>query len=241
MSGGRVACILLAYACSYAGLREANNPSPLAYRVTNETYRWVSDARFHPSSTKVVATKWYTSGRSLGAGEGWEYAIPKAPPYAVKGAHSGYIPPGSGKKLVGRTLPAGWDAQDYGDQQIGPEQFVWYGNDSVIYAKNVVDRDGSWQYSKGSSFDIMRIYGVYEACVDASTHTDVHAGIYAIFSTNLTTHRTTTLVGAFPGGASRPELSRDQRTLAFVRRVRDKEALVLKYVFPPPHHPSSSN
>jgi hypothetical protein len=37
-------------------------------------------------------------------------------------------------------------------------------------------------------------------------------------------------VDASPGGASRPELSRDQRTLAFVRRVRDKEALVLKYV-----------
>lgn len=38
------------------------------------------------------------------------------------------------------------------------------------------------------------------------------------------------LVDAFPGGATRPELSRDGRTLAFVRRVRDKEALVLKYV-----------
>lgn len=39
------------------------------------------------------------------------------------------------------------------------------------------------------------------------------------------------LVDAFPGGASRPTLSRDGRTLAFVRRVRDKEALVLKYVY----------
>ena len=58
---------------------------------------------------------------------------------------------------------------------------------------------------------------------------DVHRGIYAIFSRNLTTNRTETLVDAFPGGASRPELSRDGRTLAFVRRVRDKEALVLKY------------
>lgn len=60
---------------------------------------------------------------------------------------------------------------------------------------------------------------------------DVHKGTYSIFSTNLTTKRTTTLVDAFPGGATRPELSRDGRTLAFVRRVRDKEALVLKYVF----------
>ena len=59
----------------------------------------------------------------------------------------------------------------------------------------------------------------------------MHSGIYAIFQKNLTTGATETLVDAFPGGASRPELSRDGRTLAFVRRVRDKEALVLKYVF----------
>ena len=86
---------------------------------------------------------------------------------------------------MGRTLPAGWSAQDYGDQQIGPEQFVWYGNDSVIYAKNVVDRDGSWQYSKGSfvrSFDSMRIYGVYEACVDASTPPQTSTPVYTLSS-----------------------------------------------------------
>lgn len=59
---------------------------------------------------------------------------------------------------------------------------------------------------------------------------DVHKGIYAIFATNITTRETRTLVGAVPGGASRPELSRDGRTLAFVRRVRDKEALVLMFV-----------
>jgi hypothetical protein len=59
---------------------------------------------------------------------------------------------------------------------------------------------------------------------------DVHKGIYAIFERNLTSGTTKTLVDASPGGASRPELSRDQRTLAFVRRVRDKEALVLKQV-----------
>lgn len=59
---------------------------------------------------------------------------------------------------------------------------------------------------------------------------DVHKGIYSIFQKNLTTDSTVTLVDAMPGGASRPELSRDGRTLAFVRRVRDKEALVLKSV-----------
>ncbi|KAI8999066.1 hypothetical protein BD414DRAFT_476891 [Trametes punicea] len=170
-----------------------------AKRVTNETYRWVSDARFHPSGKAVVATKWYTSSRSLGAGEGWEYSVPEL------NATSTLIKAGSGKRLVGRTLPVGWNPADYGEQQVGPEQFLWRSNDTLIYSKNVRDTDGVWTYSK-----------------------DVHKGINSIFSVNLTSKRTTTLVDAFPGGATRPELSRDGRTLAFVRRVRDKEALVLK-------------
>lgn len=58
----------------------------------------------------------------------------------------------------------------------------------------------------------------------------MHKGIYSIFAKNLTSGVKETLVDVFPGGASRPILSRDGRTLAFVRRVRDKEALVLKYV-----------
>lgn len=166
-----------------------------AWRVTNETYRFVSEPRFHPTSGKILATKWYTSERSLGAGEGWEYPLP-TPDARIK--------VGSGKRLVGRTLPSGWDASQYGDQQIGPEQHIWHGEDAVVYSKNVVD-DGEYTYSK-----------------------DVHKGIYAIFERNLTTGADKTLVGATPGGASRPELSRDGRTLAFVRRVRDKEALVIK-------------
>ncbi|TFK52226.1 hypothetical protein OE88DRAFT_1678246 [Heliocybe sulcata] len=172
-----------------------------ARRVTNETYRWVSDARFHPSGDKVVATKWYTSERSLGAGEGWEYSVPDL----TDDARTTAVEAGAGKRLVGRTLPAGWTSAQYGEQQIGPEQFIWRGNDALVYAKNVKDVDGAYTYSK-----------------------DAHTGIYAIFSRNLTTNATETLVDSSPGGASRPELSRDGRTLAFVRRVRDKEALVLK-------------
>ena len=158
----------------------------------------MSDARFHPSGTKLIATKWYTSQRSLGAGEGWEYTLP---------SDGEQIPIGNGRRVVGRQLAAGWDAEDYGDQQIGPEQFIWGSEDSLIYSQNVKDVDGTFQYSK-----------------------DVRSGIYAIFSRNLTTNGTTTLVSSTPGGATRPELSRDGKTLAFVRRVRDKEALVLKLV-----------
>ncbi|KZT18244.1 hypothetical protein NEOLEDRAFT_1125603 [Neolentinus lepideus HHB14362 ss-1] len=172
-----------------------------ARRVTNETYRWVSDARFHPSGDKIVATKWYTSSRSLGAGEGWEYIVPSLD----DDARTATIEAGAGKRLVGRTLPAGWTSAQYADQQIGPEQFIWRGDDTLIYAKNVKDINGVYTYSK-----------------------DVYQGIYAIFSRNLTTNATDMLVDSVPGGASRPELSRDGRTLAFVRRVRDKEAIVLK-------------
>jgi hypothetical protein len=95
----------------------------------------------------VIATKWYTSARSLGAGEGWEYAVP-----SLKDLQSGKqkkeIEAGDGIRVVGRSLPLGWTAQDYGDQQIGPEQLIWNGDDSVIYSKNV--RDASdFSYSKG--------------------------------------------------------------------------------------------
>ncbi|EKM83071.1 hypothetical protein AGABI1DRAFT_118462 [Agaricus bisporus var. burnettii JB137-S8] len=160
--------------------------------------QWVSDARFHPSGLTVIATKWYTSSRSLGAGEGWEYNVP-----SLEGPE-GAIGVASGSRVLGRSLPLGWTVDDYERQQIGPEQFIWSGQDSIIFSKNVRDSN-AFEYSK-----------------------DIHQGIYSIFQRNITTGRTKTLVDAYPGGASRPELSHDGRTLAFVRRVRDKEALVLK-------------
>ncbi|KAI6036984.1 hypothetical protein BKA83DRAFT_4170407 [Pisolithus microcarpus] len=170
-----------------------------ARRVTNETYNWVSDPRWHPSGAKIIATKWYFSSRSLGAGEGWEYPVPslddKEHPVEVN----------AGKRLISRDLPFGWSKSDYVEQQIGHEQFSWAADDVVVYAGNVRDSQGTFTYSK-----------------------DVHMGIYSIFSKNLTSGFKEVLVDAFPGGASRPTLSRDGRTLAFVRRMRDKEALVLK-------------
>ncbi|RXW22236.1 hypothetical protein EST38_g3614 [Candolleomyces aberdarensis] len=173
-----------------------------AQRVTNETFRYLSDARFHPSGSKVIATKWYTSGRSLGAGEGWEYSVPSVDD--LQQGNQSLIDVGAGSRVVSRTLPLGWTSEEYGDQQIGPEQLIWKGEDTLIFSKNVIDQN-TFTYSK-----------------------DVHSGIYAIFQTNLTSKSTTRIVDSSPGGASRPELSRDGRTLAFVRRVRDKQALVLK-------------
>ncbi|KZV91506.1 hypothetical protein EXIGLDRAFT_676059 [Exidia glandulosa HHB12029] len=169
-----------------------------AIRVTNETYRYVTDARWHPSGDRVIATKWFTGRITIAGGEGWEYEIPSfAAPQRVK--------KGSGRRLVERNLPSGWPAEDYNHNPIGPEQFVWVADDTLIYAMNTQDDQGVYQDSK-----------------------DVHRGIYTIFQRNLTSGHTEVLVPANPGGASRPELSRDRRTLAYVRRVRDKEALVLK-------------
>ncbi|KAK0434065.1 uncharacterized protein EV420DRAFT_1684074 [Desarmillaria tabescens] len=170
-----------------------------ARRVTNETFRWVSDARFHPSGNKIIASKWYTSKITLSASEGWEYDVPSLSDEPQKP-----IRPQSGRRILGRTLPAGMTVDDYDNQQIGPEQFLWRSNDTLIYAKNVQD---SYIISVGK---------------------DIHKGVYSIFSLNVTSGEEETLVDAFPGGASRPQLSRDGRTLAFVRRVRDHEVLVLK-------------
>ena len=127
-------------------LDDCDSPHVLtARRVTNETYRWVSDPRFHPSGNKVIATKWYTSSRSLGAGEGWEYEVPSVGDLR---RDVQLIQPGSGKRLVARSLPLGWTAENYGDQQIGPEQLIWKGKDSIVFSKNVVDAS-QFVYSKG--------------------------------------------------------------------------------------------
>ncbi|KZV99128.1 composite domain of metallo-dependent hydrolase [Exidia glandulosa HHB12029] len=166
-----------------------------AHRVTNETYRFITHPRWHPSGDSVAVSKWFFGTRSIAGPEAWQVPVPSKPTT---------LKPGVGKRLLSKDLPIGWSAEQYGEQQVGPEQAIWAGNNSLIYAKNVIDRNGVFQYSK-----------------------DIHNGIYAIFQRNLTTGRTTQLVSNSPGGASRPELSRDGKTLAFVRRVRDKEALVL--------------
>lgn len=190
-------------------------------RVTNETYNWVSDARWHPSGTKIIATKWYFSQRSLGAGEGWEYEVP-----TLHDPEQRRVEVNSGRRLVSKVLPLGWTKADYIEQQIGHEQFSWSSSDTLVYSGNVKDDvAGAFEYSKG----IICTYGSLSLFLTLIV-VDVHKGIYSIFARNLTSGEEEVLVDAFPGGASRPTLSRDGRTLAFVRRVRDKEALVLKYV-----------
>ena len=131
--------------------------SPVAHRITNETYRWVSDARFHPSGSSVIATKWYTSSRSLGAGEGWQYEVPLLEDLRHDQKS---ISVGDGFRVLGRSLPLGWTVDDYESQQIGPEQFIWLSEDAIIYAKNVRDAS-AFEYSKGRC-SIGRVYHPYK-------------------------------------------------------------------------------
>jgi len=105
----------------------------------------VSDPRWHPSGDKVIATKWYFSSRSLGAGEGWEFPVP-----ALNAGSPVRVEAGAGKRLVSKRLPMGWTKANYVEQQIGHEQFIWAGDDALIYAGNVRDVDGSYTHSKGA-------------------------------------------------------------------------------------------
>ncbi|KAK7049435.1 hypothetical protein VNI00_006036 [Paramarasmius palmivorus] len=170
-----------------------------AQRITNETWRYVSGPRFYPSSSKVIGTKWYQGRVTLGAPEGWEYPLPD-----LRTSTPSTIPAGSGKRVLGRTLPPGRTVDEYANLQIGPEQFTFAGEDGLIYTKNVVD-----------------IY-------TTSENKDPFKGTWGIFLRNLTTGAETVLASGNPGGAVRPEISRDGRTLAFVRRSRDYGILVLK-------------
>lgn len=54
-----------------------------------------------------------------------------------------------------------------------------------------------------------------------------YAGIYAIRSLNIETGESETVTGG-PGGAVRPVISRDGKKLAFSRRIRDKQVLMLR-------------
>jgi Tol biopolymer transport system component len=56
---------------------------------------------------------------------------------------------------------------------------------------------------------------------------DPHAGIYEIRSINIETGESETVTGG-PGGAVRPVLSRDGKTLAFAKRIREKQFLMLR-------------
>lgn len=196
--------------CEDMARRNAEETRSMTIQQTNSTFRFFSSPSFHPTQPKLIATKWYLTGRPNGAGEIWEF------PIQSHNQGLGRLPERGGTRIIARKLPASWPTERYYESQLGVDQarYVPTG-DGIIFSRNVQDDDsGKFSYNK-----------------------DVHAGINAVFLLNITTGTISELVGAAasaankpasPGGANTPRLSHDGRTLAFVRRFKEKSVLVLK-------------
>ncbi|KAL5040958.1 hypothetical protein BDW71DRAFT_212594 [Aspergillus fruticulosus] len=137
-------------------------------------------------------------------------------PYQNQDTKTTQIPKTGGKRIIQRTLPPSWTPERYYESQLGAEQARYTpSGEGIVFSRNVKDdMTGKFSYNK-----------------------DIHAGINAAYLLNTTTSQITELVEAAastpnqparPGGANMPRLSRDGRTLAFVRRVDEKEVLALK-------------
>ncbi|EJD46085.1 hypothetical protein AURDEDRAFT_184428 [Auricularia subglabra TFB-10046 SS5] len=170
-----------------------------AAQVTNETHRWLGGGRFHPSGTRIVGSKMYDY-----TPEPWEWPVPSS-----EDVKHGLTPSsiGPGTRLLSRNLPPFWSPALEGGQTLGLEMPVWISDDELVYSFDQADYEGN-----GYHFNYNK---------------DVHKGVYALYVANVTSGEKRLLVSNVPGGATRPEISHDRRTLAFVRRVRDKEALVV--------------
>ncbi|MEY8020428.1 amidohydrolase family protein [Muriicola sp. SD30] len=147
-----------------------------AKAITKEKFRLLNNPYWTPDGNYIVARKHFTSQRSLGAGEIWQY----------------HQTGGSGLQLTKRKN----DQQDVNEPCISPDgKYLYYSED--VYP------GGNFQYNK-----------------------DPNSQIYVIKRYNFETGETTTITGG-PGGAARPQVSRDGTKLAFVKRVRTKTVLYL--------------
>ncbi|VUC33747.1 unnamed protein product [Clonostachys rosea] len=194
--------------CEDMGKRPMEQRRRSTVQQTNSTLRFFSSPAFHPTDAKIIATKWFLTGRPNGAGEIWEFPLLEN--------NIDRLPERGGRRIVERKLPSSWSASQYPQSQLGSEQARYTpSGDGVIFSRNIKDdMTGKFSYNK-----------------------DVHAGINAVFILNTTTGRTAEVVAATqsepnkpasPGGANMPRLSSDGMTLAFVRRSGDKEVLALK-------------
>ena len=147
-----------------------------AKQITKENFRLLNNSYWMPDGNFLVARKHFTSQRSLGAGEIWQY----------------HITGGTGLQLTKRKN----DQQDVNEPCISPDgKYLYYSED--VYP------GGYFQYNK-----------------------DPNKQIYAIKRYDFETGETITVTGG-PGGAARPQVSHDGKTLAFVKRVRTKSVLYL--------------
>nr|MBA3986877.1 PD40 domain-containing protein [Flavobacteriales bacterium] len=147
-----------------------------AKQITKEDFRLVNNATWMPNGNYLVARKHFTSGRSLGAGEMWQY----------------HISGGSGIQLTKRSN----DQKDVNEPVISPDGRYMY------YCEDV---------TSGSVFEYNK---------------DANKQIYAIKRYDFETGKTEQVTGG-PGGAARPQVSRDGNLLAFIKRVRTKTVLYI--------------
>ncbi|MDN3676885.1 amidohydrolase family protein [Flavobacterium paronense] len=148
-----------------------------AKQVTKEDFRLVNNACWMPDGNYLVAKKHFTSERSLGAGEMWQY----------------HISGGSGVQLTKRKN----DQQDVNEPVISPDgKYMYYSED--VYP------GGFFQYNK-----------------------DPNNEIFVINRYDFETGKKDRITGG-PGGAARPQISRDGKLLAFVKRVRATTVLYIQ-------------
>lgn len=153
-----------------------NSDGSNAKQLTKENFRLLNNATWMPNGNYLVARKHFTSRRSLGAGEMWQY----------------HISGGSGLQLTKRKN----DQQDVNEPNISPDgKHLYYSED--MYP------GGGFQYNKDPN---KQIYVIKRYCFENG--------------------KTITVTGG-PGGAARPQVSRDGKKLAFVKRVRTKTVLYI--------------
>ncbi|MEW7278440.1 amidohydrolase family protein [Aquimarina sp. 2201CG1-2-11] len=151
---------------------DGSNPQ----QITKEKFRLLNNAIWVPAGDYLIARKHFTSRRSLGAGEMWQY----------------HITGGSGLQLTKRKN----NQQDVNEPSISPDgRYLYYCED--VYP------GGYFKYNK-----------------------DPNKQIYVIKRYDFKTGKTSTITGG-PGGAARPQVSRDGKKMAFVKRVRTKTVLYI--------------
>ena len=145
-------------------------------QITKEDFQLLNNATWMPNGNYLIARKHFTSGRSLGAGEMWQY----------------HISGGSGVQLTKRKN----DQQDVNEPVISPDgKYMYYSED--------ISPGGFFQYNK-----------------------DPNKEIYVINRYDFETGKTDRITGG-PGGAARPQISRDGKLLAYVKRVRTTTVLYI--------------
>ncbi|MFC4871881.1 amidohydrolase family protein [Negadavirga shengliensis] len=147
-----------------------------ARQVTKESFRLLNNATWMPDGNFLIARKHFTSRRSLGAGEMWQY----------------HISGGEGLQLTKRRN----DQMDVNEPSVAPDgRYLYFSEDM----------------SPGDVFEYNR---------------DPNNQIYVIKRYDLEKGETKVITGG-PGGAVRPQVSPDGKTLAFIKRVRTKTVLYL--------------